>query len=182
MVSSNRNNQLCASFSVFRSLSLSLSLSFFASDVFYDASPRSSTALVQAFCFWIGLSRSFLSKRRRWMRNHPSVAREEECAAQNGKDNTTTRDDAARRIRRGTSGRRFSRPPRVVVGVVSGSLSLVFFCASEKRALSQTLKEGPWWQKPNCHHPKEKKKEEKNDFDDFDAAQRRRRRLDRRQR
>mmetsp|Transcript_2733 Transcript_2733/g.8434 ORF Transcript_2733/g.8434 Transcript_2733/m.8434 type:complete len:109 (+) Transcript_2733:211-537(+) len=103
-----------------------------------------------------------------------SVAREE--------DNTTTRDDAARRIRRrGTSGRRFSRPPRVVVGVVSGSLSLVFFCASEKRALSQTLKEGPWWQKPNCH-PKEKKKEEKNDFDDFDAAQRRRRRLDRRQR
>ena len=177
MVSSNRNNQLCASFSVFRSLSLSLS--FFVSDVFYDASPRSSTALVQAFCFWIGLSRSFLSKRRRWMRNHPSVAREEECAAQNGKDNTTTRDDAARRIRRRASGRRFSRPPRVVV-VVSGSLSLVFFCAREKRALSQTLKEGPWWQKPNCH-PKEKKKEEKNDFD-FDAAQRRRRRLDRRQR
>ena len=153
------------------------------SDVFYDASPRSSTALVQAFCFWIGLSRSFLSKRRRWMRNHPSVAREEECAAQNGKDNTTTRDDAARRIRRGTSRKRFSRPPRVVVVVVvSGSLSLsCFFAQREKRALSQTLKEGPWWQKPNCHHPKEKKKEEKNDFD-FDAAQRRRRRLDRRQR
>ena len=149
------------------------------SDVFYDSSPR-STAFFGRLLFldWIV---SFLSKRRRWMRNHPSVAREEECAAQNGKDNTTTRDDAARRIqRRGTSGRRFSRPPRVVV-VVSGSLSLVFFCAREKRALSQTLKEGPWWQKPNCH-PKEKKKEEKNDFDDFDAAQRRRRRLDRRQR
>ena len=65
MVSNDRNNQLCASFSVFRSLSLSLS--FFASDVCYD-SPLWSKPFV------FGLSRSFLSKRRRWMRNHPSVA------------------------------------------------------------------------------------------------------------
>ena len=130
MVSNDRNNQLCASFSVFRSLSLSLSLSLRRTSF---TTPRRGVVPLWSKPFVFGLDCvSFIPLETTPMDEMTSVAREE--------DNTTTRDDAARRIRRrGTSGRRFSRPPRVVVGVVSGSLSLVFFCASEKRALSQTL-------------------------------------------